>query len=580
MRFDLNGFLSELDKVYAESTERLEPFLQSGLAEARSCQDAGSMLVILNELMGYYRVMSRYEDCKKTIERTIRIADEMGLQGTVNYAVMLLNVGTAWRVMESNEEAEDCYDRAFQIMDRELKEPDYRKAALYNNRSILYANTGRLKEAKKDLECAMELIRVLDESEIEVAITHVNVGNICFGLQELEEGMAHMKEAVGIFEQKEGKKDPHYASALSGLGEAYFRTNRLAEAETCYETALEEILSNYGENDYYRVTLRNLELVRSTIKRVDAVRKQKMKGIDISKAYYEEFGKPMLEEKYGEYAERIAAGLAGEGSECMGYDDEYSVDHDYGPGFCLWLTAEDYEEIGEKLQKDYDRLPGEFMGFPARNTTKHGDFRVGVFSIDEFFRRYTGYSKAPDAETAEGLAAWRSIEGSALRTVTNGQIFEDPLREFTNRREKFLQYPEKLRIQKLALELGKMAQAGQYNYGRMRKRGDLGAAYLCKYQFARAALEAAYLLNRIYPPFYKWKMKGTEEFQSMTDLKDGLIELMELRPDMEAAGADQSEAMIEAICQEFVQELNRQELTKSKEAFLEIQKEELMRGCR
>lgn len=295
--FDLDCFLNELDKVYTGNPENLEALMKSGLKEAEYYQDAGSMLVILNELMGYYRVMSRYEDCEKTIARAGRIADEIGIQGTVNYAVMLLNMGTAWREMGKYEEAESCYDRVALILERELTEPDYRRATLYNNRSILYANTGRLREAKRDLERAMGLIRVLDESEIETAITHVNIGNICLRLQELEEGMEHMKEAVRIFEQKEGKKDSHYAAALSGMGEAYFRADRLAESASSYELALKEILSNYGENDYYKVTLRNLELVRSTIKRTEAVRKRKMKGMDISRAYYEEFGRSMLRER-------------------------------------------------------------------------------------------------------------------------------------------------------------------------------------------------------------------------------------------------------------------------------------------
>ena len=58
-----------------------------------------------------------------------------------------------------------------------------------------------------------------------------------------------------------------------------------------------------------------------------------MKGMELSKAYFEEYGKPMIESQFFPYKEQMAAGLVGEGSECFGYDDEFSQDHDFGPGF-------------------------------------------------------------------------------------------------------------------------------------------------------------------------------------------------------------------------------------------------------
>ena len=45
----------------------------------------------------------------------------------------------------------------------------------------------------------------------------------------------------------------------------------------------------------------------------------------------------MIKDQFPEYENRIAVGMVGEGSDCFGYDDSISMDHDYGIGFCMWI---------------------------------------------------------------------------------------------------------------------------------------------------------------------------------------------------------------------------------------------------
>jgi hypothetical protein len=58
-----------------------------------------------------------------------------------------------------------------------------------------------------------------------------------------------------------------------------------------------------------------------------------------------------LQEKFPGELPRIAAGIAGRGSECFGFDDEVSQDHDWGTGISFWLTEQDEREFGFKLER-------------------------------------------------------------------------------------------------------------------------------------------------------------------------------------------------------------------------------------
>ena len=74
-----------------------------------------------------------------------------------------------------------------------------------------------------------------------------------------------------------------------------------------------------------------------------------MQGLQLTKAYFDAYGRTLIEGPLAPYQSVLAAGLVGEGSDCFGFDDAISQDHDFGPGFCLWLPDALYQEVGRNL---------------------------------------------------------------------------------------------------------------------------------------------------------------------------------------------------------------------------------------
>ena len=283
-----------------------------------------------------------------------------------------------------------------------------------------------------------------------------------------------------------------------------------------------------------------------------------MKGMELSRLYYEKVCKPVIEKEAGELTERTAVGLVGEGSECYGYDDEISRDHDFGPSCCFWLTKEDYRKYGGKLREILDSLPKSFMSFPALKMSEWGGGRRGVLNTESFYRKFTGKENGP-----ETLDEWRMIPETNLSIVTNGSVFSDPLGEFTKIRNRLLEYyPEDIRLDKIASRCMKIAQSGQYNLGRCLKRGEFVAARIAEAEFINESIYMIYLLNKKYMPFYKWMHKDMQFLpilgKEVHNLLNNLISIQN----------SEKPETAEKICGLIINELKIQEISENKSDFL------------
>ena len=244
--------------------------------------------------------------------------------------------------------------------------------------------------------------------------------------------------------------------------------------------------------------------------------------IEKNRWFYDHYVAELIHEKFPEYEDRIAVGIVGEGSDCFGYDDEISRDHDFGTGVCLWLTDEDMARFGNALSIAYNELvdSAERSFFTERLRE-----RRGVMTIRRFYSNILNVEC--DAELPSlSEEQWLALDHSCLKTATNGEVFRDDPGVFTAFRQYLMgYYPDRVYRMRLSEKLHEYASAFQINYARCMTRGDTVAAELCRAKGLSSAMELFFLLNREYPPYYKWTFRALSELDAEGSFSAKLLEL-------------------------------------------------------
>jgi hypothetical protein len=287
-----------------------------------------------------------------------------------------------------------------------------------------------------------------------------------------------------------------------------------------------------------------------------------LNGLEQSEKFFYNIGLSMLSHQFS-YFDGYAAGLTGEGSECFGYDDALSCDHDWGLGFCLWLNKADYDKFGAKIQAAYHQLSQMHDGVYQQKNDNGRFARRGVFEINAFYSQFTGLSHPPQT-----LDEWRHIPEESLAAATNGKIFVDHSGEFTAIREKLLAfYPCDIRLKKIAARTMIAGQSGQYNFARCLKRNDYVAAHYALSKFIETSISLIFLLNKRYKPFYKWMYRALQDVDIVGKHVAPMYQRLVLY-DLEKTDAKIIIDDIEYIASEIIKELSVQKLSFDRSGFL------------
>ncbi len=669
---DIAQVLTEYDSMFGvKGLDEIEAFLVKQIDKAYAEPDYYSAVTLLNEIIGFCRDTSQNEKGLKYCEQDLNLMREMGLEGSVEYATSLLNVANAYRAFGKWEDSLALYQQTQTIYQEKLPAGEFNYASLYNNWSLLYQEMQDFDNARIMLEKALEVVSGYPDALMPIATTHCNLAVTLLHLyqekrrecQEIPghedvskqaekiyaQAIDHLKKALEIHE-RDGGQDMHYSGVLSAMGDALYLERRYGEAAEYYAKAMKELEKHVGRTEAYdRVAENYAAAVRlsteaagdsmaghqeashpqagypGAVQSVSAADRQASEedgeaeqgNLARCRRFYEKYGAPMIHEAFPGYEHRIAVGMAGEGSDCFGFDDEISKDHDYGIGFCMWLLSEDHQQIGEALQKEYDRLIDEHhqrlidsRGYAEDAVEMFLKKRRGVFEIRAFYEELLGTdaiwsvqeneSKQPEDgcscgshkksqkayERGQGQPlcddVWQRLSEERLATAINGEVFRDDLGEFSAVREQIGNYyADGIRRQRIAEKLHEFSQYAQSNYARMMARKDYVTAGICVGEGMKAAMELCYLLDKTYAPYYKWMRKGLEIQGKRSAATQKIIMLLDRISSLELqAGAwedatydaakvnheDQVIAAFDQIAEALVDEMDRQGLARRRTA--------------
>ena len=282
-----------------------------------------------------------------------------------------------------------------------------------------------------------------------------------------------------------------------------------------------------------------------------------MNGLELAKGYFEEFGKPMLNSEFADILPLLAVGFVGSGSEYYGFDDDLSRDHDFEPGFCIFLPKEDVIDRRRafQLERAYSKLPKEYCGVKRQQISPVGGNRNGVIRIEEFYTKAIG---SADGKLTD--MQWLRLPDYALAEAVNGEVFFDNYGEFSKIREDLICMPEDIKRKRISGNLLIMAQSGQYNFIRCMKHGEPEAAQLACVEFVTAVMKTTFFLQDRYMPYYKWSFRALRELIGTEELSEKLSFLM-YGNNQDDIVAQQKYEIIEEIASNIITQLQDKELT-------------------
>jgi hypothetical protein len=235
-------------------------------------------------------------------------------------------------------------------------------------------------------------------------------------------------------------------------------------------------------------------------------------GLQLARYFFEQV-RPILNRHWPDL--QYAAALIGAGSEVLGFDDETSTDHHWGPRAMLFLSQADYTELRQAIQEACrNELPAWCRGYPTNFSAPDPDddgtqllqpqasgpvnHRVEAYTLHGFFAAYLNVAIEQELDPID----WLTLPQQKLRSITAGAVFHDDLGLHAIR-SRLAFYPHDVWLYMLASAWTRISQE-EHLMGRAGTVGDeLGSALIAG-RLVRDVMRLAFLMEKDYAPYPKW----------------------------------------------------------------------------